>query len=127
MLQKIVERYGLNLVVLFGSKARGKTHRESDVDIAIRSDRRLSPDQLLSLATDLDHIYPNGDLCDLRSASPLLLAAIAQEGKPLFTRGESDFEEFRIFAINQYIDYKPFAEELRKKNREEINLLSKKE
>lgn len=117
-LKKLIRKYKLELVILFGSRARGKIHRESDTDIAVRASEELGMDKILSLSAELDRIFINADVCDIRRASPLLLALIAQDGKCLFQKKPLTFENFKIFAINQYIEYKPYFEKLRAKNLE---------
>ncbi|HDK81390.1 MAG TPA: nucleotidyltransferase domain-containing protein, partial [Nitrospirae bacterium] len=40
--RKIAEKYRLPLVLLFGSQVSGRTHPQSDVDIAFLSEKRMS-------------------------------------------------------------------------------------
>jgi len=105
-LKEIVKRYELALVVMFGSAARGQTNSESDTDIAVKSWHVITPDIYLSLSRDLDRIYREVDLVDLRKASPLLLANIAQEAKLIFEDTPLAFEEFKLFAYRSYWDWK---------------------
>jgi predicted nucleotidyltransferase len=120
LLKNIVENYNLELVILYGSRARGTTHAESDSDVAVRARGVLTLDQILAVSRDFDALYPNAEVCDIRKASPLLLANIAQDGKLIFERAPLSFYEFKLLAINQYLDYKPYFEKLRQKNQEEI-------
>ena len=101
LLEQLARAYSLDLVVMFGSRehARG----DSDTDIAVRGLRELSRDDELTLATELDKLYPNVDLCDLRRASPLVLGAVGQDALLLYQAKEGLFEEFKIFACNQYM------------------------
>jgi len=117
---KLIKDFDLDLVVMFGSRARGEPRSDSDTDIAVRSVRELSRDEELTLAAELDKIYPNVDLCDTRKASPLLLGAIGNDAKLLYQARESLFEEFKIFAWNQYMDFKPHLDRLRERTRQEI-------
>ena len=41
-IKELAEKYGLKLVMLFGSQASGKTHKESDVDFAFTADEYIS-------------------------------------------------------------------------------------
>ena len=43
-IKELAEKHGLKLVMLFGSQVTGKTHKESDYDIAYLSDKKLSFD-----------------------------------------------------------------------------------
>ena len=123
VLDKLVCDYGLDLVVMFGSRARGEPRGDSDTDIAVRSSRSLSRDEELTIAAELDKVYPNVDLCDIRKASPLLLGAIGNDAKLVYQARESLFEEFKIFAWNQYMDFKPTLDLMRERNRREIEKL----
>jgi predicted nucleotidyltransferase len=123
VLDKLVREYGLDLVVMFGSRARGESRVDSDTDIAVRGSRELSREEELSIAAELDKLYPNVDLCDIRKASPLLLGAIGNDAKLVHQARESLFEEFKIFAWNQYMDFKPTIDLMRERNRREIEKL----
>ena len=120
-IERIADSFSLDLVVMFGSRARGKSITTSDTDIAVRSQRELSRGEELHIATLLDKFFPNVDLCDIRKASPLLLGAIGQDAKLIYQRRESLFEEFKIFAWNQYMDFKPQLERIRESNQAEID------
>ena len=123
VLDKLVREYGLDLIVMFGSRARGESRVDSDTDIAVRGSRELSRDEELTIAAELDKLYPNVDLCDIRKASPLLLGAIGNDAKLVHQARESLFEEFKIFAWNQYMDFKPTLALMRERNRREIEKL----
>jgi predicted nucleotidyltransferase len=119
--EKIADEFSLDLIVMFGSRARGQSIRASDTDIAVRSTRNLSRDDELLIAAALDAFFPDVDLCDIRKASPLLLGAIGQDAKLIYERRESLFEEFKIFAWNQYMDFKPQLDRIRERNKAEID------
>jgi predicted nucleotidyltransferase len=127
-LQQIADQFSLELIILFGSRATGCYRKDSDTDIAVRSSYELRPQGLsfedqLTIAVRLDALYKNVELCDLRKASPLLLGSIGAEGKLLYQNRESLFEEFKIFAWNQYQDYKPQLNLLRETTKKNINLI----
>jgi predicted nucleotidyltransferase len=120
-IEEIANQFALDLIVMFGSRARDQSTSTSDTDIAVRSSRELSRDDELQIATALDKLYPNVDLCDIRKASPLLLGAIGQDAKLIYQRHESLLEEFKIFAWNQYMDFKPQLDLVRERNKAEID------
>jgi predicted nucleotidyltransferase len=123
LLDQLARTYSLDLVVLFGSRARGQSRGDSDTDIGVRGSHELSLDEQLTLATELDKLYPNVDLCDLRKASPLLLGAVGQDAQLLYQSREGLFEEFKIFAWNQYMDFKPQLDRMRERTKREIEEL----
>lgn len=52
-LEPIAKKYEIDLAVLFGSRATGRVHSESDWDIAVRSRRVLSLEERLELIGDI--------------------------------------------------------------------------
>ena len=119
-LVKIAESYHLDLVVLYGSRARGSATDESDTDIAVRADRPLLPDEKLELSRQFDALFSNSEVCDLKTAPPLLLAAVSQDGKAIYQKSPSLFAEFKLYAMKEYIEFKPMLEKLRQKNAKRI-------
>ncbi len=122
-IEQIAKKHSLDLVVMFGSRARGQARGDSDTDIAVRAARELSRDEELTIASELDRLFPNVDLCDTRKASPLLLGAVGQDATLLYQSRPGLFEEFKIFAWNQYMDFKPQLDRLREQTRREIEEL----
>lgn len=107
-IQKNAERYGIQLAVLFGSAASGRTHFASDVDVAIMTDARLSPMSLAELATTLtERLKKTVDIVDLRNAPPSLLREVALHGHALYEQSAQAFSLFRINALRRYIESKP--------------------
>jgi predicted nucleotidyltransferase len=93
----------VELVVLFGSAATGRTSARSDVDVAVRT---TGP-------ADLDDVYrvlaprvgsDRLDLVDLRRASPLLMMQVARHGRVLFERRPGAFRQFQALASRRYCD-----------------------
>lgn len=105
---KLAEKNYLTLVVLLGSQATGKTHRESDVDVAYISDRKLLFDEEALLNTDLTGIFQNDkvSLVNLKTASPLLLKQIVTNAVVLYEREQSAFNEEYLHALRLYDDLK---------------------
>lgn len=109
---KLAKKYGLTLVVLFGSQATGHTHKESDVDVAYISDRKLSFDEEVLLNTDLTEVFRNDkvSLVNLKTASPLLLKQVVMNAAVLYEKHPSLFNEFYLLALRLYDEAKPLFE-----------------
>lgn len=104
----IARRYALQLVILFGSSVARKTHAESDVDIALLTLRPLSLHKELALRREFFVLFHREiDLVFLKRASPLLLGQIVRHGK-LLAGDRKIFENFRRYAMKQYIDFQPY-------------------
>lgn len=102
-IKAIAEKYGLSLVVLFGSQATGRAHAKSDIDIAV-----LPRDtSVLSRATEeIGDIFGRNDveIADLSVPSPYLWYAVAKEGVLLFEATEGLFSEWKVHAMNVWYD-----------------------
>ncbi len=108
-LEPLVKKYGLTLLVLFGSQATGTTHAHSDVDIAYSAQPQLSLTNECGLIVDLmpvcgaEHI----DLSSLARAPALLMKEIALTGIPLHESLDTPFSDFIVRAIHEYEETKP--------------------
>ena len=64
-------------ILLFGSFADGKNRPDSDADIAVHTDKRLSPDEILDMQTELTLLlHIDVDLVDLRQCEGVFLHEI---------------------------------------------------
>ena len=102
-------RPDLQLVILFGSQAGGKTRAESDVDLAIQGD---GPLDLVALATEVIRLLQRSDvdLIDLRRAGPLLKMEVVRGGKLLFEKSPGLYLAFCSLATCRYIDTRKLRE-----------------
>ncbi len=103
----------LDLLVLFGSAARGRARPRSDLDLAVRCDG----------PADLDAVYvalasrfrtDRLDLVDLRRVGPLLAFQIARAGLVLFERSAGLFRQFQSLASRRYADTRRLREAQRR-------------
>ena len=114
-LQPVAQKFGVRLIVLFGSAARGKIHEESDVDIAVLAERPLTFNQRLKLWSALSPLFSvDVDLAVLNHAAPLLKFQVARDGKILFQQHPSVWDNWKSYAFRQYWDTKKFRDDLRK-------------
>ena len=97
---------GIELIVLFGSSARGAEHPGSDVDLAVKMKKGRA-------ASKLDLIYHLGGLVGDREVDlvvqsldtdPVLLFEIYSSGKPLYEERQDLFEDERLRACKLYYD-----------------------
>lgn len=102
----IVSRAGVDLFVLFGSRARGEGRSDSDWDFAYRTagdGARFDPDALQAELVSVlgsDRI----DLVDLDRASALLRFRVAAEGSPVYEIEPNAFQDFQIEAASFWCD-----------------------
>jgi uncharacterized protein len=109
LLKQVASKYGLDLIVLFGSHASGRARTGSDVDIAVRRQpARIEPDSLkLEIGGTLERAFPEAaevDVAFLNEASSLLLFQVASTGRPLYERRPLLFWQFQSYAARRYDD-----------------------
>ena len=112
-LTEIAHKYGLDLVVLFGSQAGGRAVPGSDIDVAVRFIRRDwgNFDLELDLMAELmEAIRGDGDLdvAFLNGAAPMFLYQVAASGKLIYERNPGEFAQFRSYAARRYYDSEKF-------------------
>ncbi len=112
-LKKLAKKYHLSLILLFGSRASGQTHKNSDFDIAYLSDNGLDLGQEAKLIVELFPFFrsENIDLANLRNAPPLLFFAIFNDCQVLYEKKPLLFASLRAYAFKKYIETKPLYEE----------------
>ncbi len=101
---------GLDLLLLFGSRARGDVHPRSDWDFGYLGGPDFDVDDLLARLVFLlrtDRI----DLVDLRRANGLLRYRAAAEGIPLFESTPGAFEDFWFDSVSFWCDAGPILQE----------------
>jgi predicted nucleotidyltransferase len=94
---------GLDLLILFGSRARNEAHPGSDWDFGYLADPDFDPYDLLArlvLLLGTDRI----DLVDLNRTNGLLRFRAAAEGRPLFGARPGIFDDFWLEAVSFWCD-----------------------
>lgn len=106
-LAAVCREHDLDLVLLFGSRARGQPRPDSDSDLGVlRRSGTVPVAELLRLAGRLHEAtgLPDIDLVDLRVATPLLKHRAGSEGGPLYEREPGLFNLFKVYAWKLYLD-----------------------
>lgn len=101
--------YGLKLVVLFGSRATGKTHAQSDLDVAILPEPELSFSDENHLSSEIARIsgIKDVEIVNLKIAGPILLKNIMDSGITLYEKSPSTFSLYRMRAFKMFVESKP--------------------
>ena len=111
-IKSLAEKYGLGLVMLFGSQVTGKTHKESDFDVAYLSDKKLSFEDEGRVIIDLAKIIGARDerlvnLCNIKKAGTLLLKEIFDRHQTLFCADLNVYDSYKIFSVKNFIESRP--------------------
>ena len=102
-LAPLFSRADIQLVILFGSTARGITHRRSDLDVAILADAPLDTVETTTQVMGL-LLRSEVDVVDLRRASPLLTMEVVRSGSLLYEREPGGYVTFCSLAHRRYVD-----------------------
>jgi predicted nucleotidyltransferase len=108
---KIFKENQVVLAYLFGSEARGTSHKESDVDIGVLFYKKVKPENYLKLEGKLigffSKIYPKKEInvVNLNVSSPLLKQAAILEGKILYQKSDLIRILFQIQTLHEYEEY----------------------
>jgi len=108
-LKEIADEFDLELIILFGSRAKGYAREDSDCDVGVLRKEGLVPaERFLELAFRLTRALKMGDvdLVDLRRASPILKYAAASSAKVLYEAEPGAFTRFLLLAWKMYQDAK---------------------
>jgi len=110
-IQQIVQgRPEIQLVCLFGSRARNQAHWQSDYDIAVLLEPmpENAPRYKLDLLNELIRVLRRDavDLVIINQASPLLKMTIYRDGQILYAASPAVWPQFAVQTLHEYEDTK---------------------
>jgi len=100
------ETPGLRLLLLFGSRARGAAHEQSDWDLGYLAAANMDPATLrvrVAEVLETDRL----DVVDLERASGLLRYRAARDGQLVFEARQGLADEFRFEVVRFWCDAAP--------------------
>lgn len=110
-MQPLIPLKGIRLTILFGSHAKARTRKRSDIDIALLANHLLTFEEKMAMGEFLaNHLHVSEDdldLVDLWQASPLLQYEVARSGK-LLVGDAFEFIRFKVLAAKRYYDTAKF-------------------
>jgi predicted nucleotidyltransferase len=112
-IKKIALENGLDLVVLFGSFAKGNEIKESDIDIGIfRKTGGLTFDDQVVLNHKFAELFKNIniDVSIISPNNPVLMFSILKYGKILFTTENKIADTLRLYAWKLMMESKYFRD-----------------
>lgn len=113
-LNRVARKYKLKFVILHGSYATGRSHKGSDLDIAVLGKERLSFDTHMKLFQELANIFGNSDrreldLKTLDKVSSLFRYEVTRDGVLLYGN-LTEYEEYKAVSYRIYEDARPLRE-----------------
>ncbi len=98
-------------VYLFGSVAEGRTHAESDLDLAVVPRPDCQPPDVLDLLTELARQgFDNIDLVLLSGDDLLLAYEAVRHNQVLYATDDFDRGSFFSKVIREFLDFLPYLE-----------------
>ena len=116
----------LKLLILFGSRATGQNHEDSDYDFALICDPEIYQDWI-GLYSIFENIFelPNEavDLVDLNRCSEILAHVIACDGKLLYEKRSGEYDEFLKRSLMSHEQTKKMRQEQRQSLERKLQVL----
>lgn len=111
---EICRRFGVKILLLFGSQVSGQTHKESDVDLAFASSKQLDFNELAKLNAELQAIFGDQrvETVDFFKTSSLLKKKIFDEHLPLYLEDKFFYYTLASYALKSYLETKFLRENL---------------
>jgi predicted nucleotidyltransferase len=104
--KKALEKLGINLALLFGSRADGRFRKNSDFDIAyfshepVESFGDIFRPLMEYIGSDNLHVVH----VSLANVKPLFLYEVMNNCKVLYAKNMTDFYNLRAYAFKRYYD-----------------------
>ncbi|MCP4166846.1 MAG: nucleotidyltransferase domain-containing protein [Chloroflexi bacterium] len=99
----------IQAVYLFGSVAEGRTHVESDMDLAIVPRLEFCPPLKLDVLADLARIgFCDVDLVILDTDDIVLLHEAVRQNNVIYQTEEFDRGAFYSMVVRRYLDFQPY-------------------
>lgn len=91
--------------ILFGSYSRGDQREDSDVDIAIKSDKKISKQEIFDMTGELEQVLKKDvDLVNLDDISDSFRYEILMNGKVLYCKDNFKFDLYKLDMFREYLE-----------------------
>lgn len=111
-LRELAQRFGIRVILQFGSTVTGTTHDRSDVDLAVQLDTpAVSLETILEMQEALQSQFPGRevDVAILNRADPLFRKKVMEACRMLFGTSQ-DFARLHLYSFKIYQDFQPYLE-----------------
>ena len=111
-LEPIARKYGIRLILQFGSTVTGPLHAASDVDIAVLLERPAPTlEERAELLHELQGLFPDRevDLAVLNRADPLFLKKVTESCR-LLHGDPSALQRLKLYAFRRYQDHRKYLD-----------------
>lgn len=106
-IKEIAKKHNLKLLLLFGSRVTGKTHKFSDYDFGFLAEKELEPmeqgQMYLELAQLVETKEDNVDVANLKNINPFMKYRILNKNKIIFEKPEA-YENYFVRSLQDYFE-----------------------
>ena len=105
VIKLLKERLDCEVIILFGSYARGEQRPDSDVDLAIKSPKEISKKEIFELTQELEQLLKKDiDLIDLNAISDSFRYEILMNGQVLYCEDSYKFDLYKLDMFREYLE-----------------------
>lgn len=114
LIVQVCQKFGVKILLAFGSQVEGRTHSESDLDLAFLG-RKLSFEELAQFNPELQKIFGEEkiDTVYLLPLNPLILKRIFDNHLILYLEDRFLYHTLSSYAIKSYLETKFLRENLK--------------
>lgn len=99
------EKIECEAIILFGSYARETQTKESDIDIAFKTNKRVDAQEKFELVQELEEMLKiDVDLINLDDITDVFRYEILINGKTLYCRDDFQFDMYKLDMYREYLD-----------------------
>lgn len=108
-INQLAEKYHLKMILLFGSRVKNKINKESDIDIAVLPEKKLTFNSEIMINYELTQILRSEkiDLVNLQKAPPLLMKEIIENNEMLYEISPGIYDRFELYVLQRNAEAKP--------------------
>ena len=101
----LIEKCSCEAIILFGSFARNEQREDSDIDLAVKTDKDITPNELFEIKNELEDILKKDvDLIDLKNTQDGIRYEILINGIILYVKDEVKFELYKLDMYREYLE-----------------------
>jgi uncharacterized protein len=100
----LIHKIKPKLIYIFGSIITNRIRKDSDIDIAILTDKQIDEYQLYMISQQLaDNLKREVDIVDLKRASTVFRAEILRKGKLIYSSDNQEKMHFQLGVLHDYV------------------------
>lgn len=99
------EKTDCDVIILFGSYARGTKTKESDIDVAFRTKKEISKQEQFDIKQELEEILKiDVDLVNLDDITDVFRYEILMNGETIYCKDNFKFDMYKLDMFREYLE-----------------------